>query len=81
MKFLYVLVLFAFSSTIASAQDTPKEPGLLFYLSGDHGFKADYAAGKPDPNYLKDVKIVPGGLWPATLPTYRGATLRGPGMG
>ena len=22
-----------------------KEPGLLFYLSGDHGFNADYAAG------------------------------------
>ncbi len=39
-----------------------KEPGLLFYLSGDHGFRADYAAGGvADPNYLKDVKIVPGG--------------------
>ena len=38
------------------------EPGLLFYLSGDHGFRADYAAGGvPDPNYLADVKIVPGG--------------------
>ena len=39
-----------------------KEPGLLFYLSGDHGFRADYAAGGvPDPNYIKDVKILPGG--------------------
>ena len=39
-----------------------KEPGLLFYLSGDHGFKADYAAGGvPEPNYLADVKILPGG--------------------
>ncbi len=39
-----------------------KEPGLLFYLSGDHGFKADYAAGGvAEPNYLKDVKILPGG--------------------
>jgi len=38
------------------------EPGLLFYLSGDHGFKADYAAGgNPDPNFLYDVKILPGG--------------------
>jgi hypothetical protein len=38
------------------------EPGLLFYLSADHGFKADYAAGgTPDPNFLKDVKILPGG--------------------
>ncbi len=39
-----------------------KEPGLLFYLSGDHGFNADYAAGGvPAPNYLADVKILPGG--------------------
>src|SRR5271170_5482039 len=39
-----------------------KEPGLLFYLSGDHGFNADYAAnGIPAPNFLKDVKILPGG--------------------
>ena len=38
------------------------EPGLLFYLSGDHGFNADYAAGGvPAPNYLSDVKILPGG--------------------
>ena len=38
------------------------EPGLLFYLSGDHGFTADYAAGgAPQPNYLADVKILPGG--------------------
>jgi hypothetical protein len=42
---------------------TPQhEPGLLFYLSGDHGFKADYAAGgNPDPNFLYDVKILPNG--------------------
>ena len=47
----------------ASAQDGPgKQPGLLFYLSGDHGFKADYAAGgKAEPNFLNDVKILPGG--------------------
>jgi hypothetical protein len=39
-----------------------KEPGLLFYLSGDHGFNADYAAGGvPAPNYNSDVKILPGG--------------------
>ncbi|HUV70300.1 MAG TPA: LamG domain-containing protein [Terracidiphilus sp.] len=38
------------------------EPGLLFYLSGDHGLNADYAAGgNPVPNYVKDVKILPGG--------------------
>ena len=39
-----------------------KDPGLLFYLSGDNGFKADYAAGgDPMPNYQTDVKISPGG--------------------
>ncbi len=38
------------------------EPGLLFYLSGDHGFAADYAAGGvPEPNYLSEVKILPNG--------------------
>jgi hypothetical protein len=38
------------------------EPGLLFYLSGDHGFNADYAAGGvPQPNYVADLKILPGG--------------------
>jgi hypothetical protein len=37
---------------------TQPEPGLLFYLSGDRDFKADYAAGaNPDPNFLYDVKI------------------------
>ena len=38
------------------------EPGLLFYLSGDHGLNADYTAGgNPVPNYAHDVKILPGG--------------------
>ncbi len=40
----------------------PAEPGLLFYLSSDHGFNADYAAGGiATPNYLADIKILPGG--------------------
>ena len=38
------------------------EPGLLFYLSGDHGFNADYAAsGNVAPNFQSDVQILPGG--------------------
>jgi hypothetical protein len=38
------------------------EPGLLFYLSGDHGFNADYAAsGNAAPNFQSDVQILPGG--------------------
>lgn len=38
------------------------EPGLLFYLSGNKGFTADFAAGgQVLPNYLKDVTIIPKG--------------------
>jgi hypothetical protein len=49
-------------ATTAKPLPAPPEPGLLFYLSGDHGFNADYAAGgKSEPNYLSDVKILPGG--------------------
>ncbi len=46
----------------------PHEPGLLFYLSGDRGFHADYsAAGTADPNYLSDVTVQPGGAKGAYL--------------
>ena len=51
-------------SCLAQQVDAPAthEPGLLFYLSGDQGFKADYAAGgNPDPNFRYDVKILPNG--------------------
>jgi len=44
-----------------SSQQPSQQPGLLFYLSADHGFKADYASGDPTPNFLADVKILPGG--------------------
>ena len=38
------------------------EPGLLFYLSGDHGLRPDFsAAGTREPNYLSDVTVQPGG--------------------
>jgi len=40
-----------------------QEPGLLFYLSGDTSFIADYAAGgNPVPNYSKHVEIRPKGV-------------------
>src|ERR1017187_6641921 len=77
MRFLRLLSCFVvFTSVLlvtpARAQDlslqktgttaASKEPGLLFYLAGDQGFNADYAAGGvPAPNYLSDVKILPGG--------------------
>jgi hypothetical protein len=44
------------------ANPTATQPGLLFYLSGDKSFRADFSAGgTPDPNYQKDVKILPNG--------------------
>ncbi len=74
MKILHLLaaIVLAASCSLASGQkpfDLPtndpgpaKETGLLFYLSGDHGAKADYAAGGiAEPNFFKDVKILPGG--------------------
>ncbi len=67
-----LLVVFALFTCAHSQQPLPNrplpavrpapEPGLLFYLSGDHGFDADYAAGGvPGPNFQSDVKILPGG--------------------
>ena len=54
--------LWLFPAVLLAADEPASSPGLLFYLSGDHGFLADYAAGgKPEPNFLKDVKILPGG--------------------
>jgi hypothetical protein len=45
-----------------SPQEQSTGSGLLFYLSGNNGFSADAAnSGNYLPNYLKDVKIIPGG--------------------
>src|ERR1700733_13264355 len=63
MHWLRSLLFFGLLTGPVMAQtDAPKEPGLLFYLSGDHGFNADYAAGgDPKPHFPKDAKILPGG--------------------
>ncbi|MGD0155062.1 MAG: LamG-like jellyroll fold domain-containing protein [Terracidiphilus sp.] len=51
------------TASILPPNSHASEPGLLFYLSGDNGFNADYAAGgNPVPNYVKDLKILPGGV-------------------
>src|SRR5258708_7971307 len=52
--------LVVFGGRYACLADAP-EPGLLFHLSGDHEFVADFAAGDPQPNFLRDVKIIPDG--------------------
>ncbi len=48
------------AASFAVANPAP-EPGLLFHLSGDHGFTADYAEGNPEPTMLNDVSIVKDG--------------------
>src|SRR5271169_2779634 len=59
---LMLFSLWLFPAALLAADEPVNSPGLLFYLSGDHGFRADYAAGgNPEPNFLKDVKILPGG--------------------
>src|SRR5436190_23597334 len=55
-----LLILILSCSTVCFAQ--APDPGLLFYLSGDHDFDADYAAGgDPHPNFLRDVKTISDG--------------------
>lgn len=54
------LVLFNISPAGAAGADSTRA-GLLFYLSGENGFQADYAAGKGAPNYLNNIEIIPGG--------------------
>jgi len=50
------------AADVAAPNPHAGEPGLLFYLSGDHGLTADYAAGgNPVPNYAKHVKLLPDG--------------------
>jgi hypothetical protein len=38
-----------------------QEQGLLFYLSGNEGLRADYAAGDPVPNYVSNISAVSDG--------------------
>jgi hypothetical protein len=59
---LFAVTNRALAQEFRSEQRDPAQPGLLFYLSGEHGFRADVAANsKPDPNFLNDVKILPNG--------------------
>src|SRR5476651_186843 len=76
-----LLILFVVPSAKAQlAPETPRgtmagqptsinkstESGLLFYLSGEKQFNADFAAGgQTQPNYLRDVKVIPNGAYGA----------------
>src|SRR6185312_12850318 len=59
IRSLFLTCLFV--GTAFAVTPSSQQPGLLFYLSGDHGFTADYAVGKAVPNFLSDVKILPNG--------------------
>jgi len=54
---IFLLCLSVLGGLHSCLADSP-ETGLLFYLSGDHQFTADYAAGDPNPTFLRDVKII-----------------------
>src|SRR5437867_1367947 len=51
-------ILLARSFVSLASGEGPREPGLLFYLSGENGFTADYAAGEGKPAALESVEII-----------------------
>ncbi|MGE5814603.1 MAG: LamG domain-containing protein, partial [Acidobacteriota bacterium] len=61
-------LLVAVVSAPETIRSAPSEPGLLFYLSGDHGLVADYSAGAtPEPTFLSDVRTVADGAKGAAI--------------
>jgi hypothetical protein len=56
-----LLIALAPGAIATTSVPTASEPGLLFYLSGNSEFTADYAAGDPKPNFLRDVRIISDG--------------------
>jgi hypothetical protein len=48
--------------TKSTGGQAPKDPGLLFYLSGDRGVTADVAAGgDPQPNFSSGIQVIQDG--------------------
>jgi hypothetical protein len=60
-----LLLVVSFTLLVASAaprSQATHETGLLFYLSGESGLTADYAAnGKREPNFASEVKVIEDG--------------------
>ena len=62
LALLFLAPLGAVSQGQSKIPPKTPEPGLLFHLSGNNGFDADYSAGgTPAPNFLQNVKIIPDG--------------------
>ncbi|MGC4074618.1 MAG: hypothetical protein QM760_19380 [Nibricoccus sp.] len=67
---LALATISAASSVSSVAENPPRtaEAGLLFYLSGDRGTTADFAANsRAEPNFVKDVNIIADGVKGAAL--------------
>ena len=58
--FLFLIFNLVFNSSCVRA-DGGYEPELLFYLSGENGFTADFAKGNSNPSFLRDIEIIPDG--------------------
>src|SRR5471030_3167559 len=57
-KYIFLLAL----GVCANGRAAAPEPGLLFYLSGEHKFTADYSAGdKPEPTIVRGVDVIADG--------------------
>lgn len=57
-----IVMLLAAVTVLSAAQTvSAADDGLLFYLSGEKGFQADYAAGRAEPTFLNGVEIVSDG--------------------
>src|SRR5262245_36419357 len=57
--YFFLVLLLVTAQAPCLANDS--EPGLLFYLSGDQEFVADFAAGGPKPTFLRYVKMISDG--------------------
>jgi len=59
---LFLLCLLSLGVARPATATPSDQPGLLFYLSGDKEFTADYAAGgDPRPNFVRDVRVIKDG--------------------
>jgi hypothetical protein len=70
-RFVPILTLAVSAAALAApvappaptGNSVPREPGLLFYLSGDKQTTADFAAGgDPEPNFVRNIQILPNGV-------------------
>ncbi len=56
-----IAILAVFIPVPSSYARAQAEPGLLFRVTADSGFSADYAAGSAEPTFLANIEIIPDG--------------------